>query len=72
MRKDLFKARTVTRWTIVIIPIIIIFLLMFISQYIVYLPVKSRSPMVWLFIIDLIIGKPLGYKFRQKKNVVLL
>jgi hypothetical protein len=68
MLKDLFKASSIPRWTIVVIPFIIMFLLMFITQYVVYFPVKSGSSMIWLLIIGIIIGIPLGYKFRLKKK----
>jgi len=68
MQKDLFNASAIPRWLIILIPIIIVFSLMFISQYLTYLPVKSGSSMLWLLLIGLIIGLPLGYKFRLNKK----
>jgi hypothetical protein len=68
MLKYLFKAGSIPRWFIVIIPFIIVFLLMALTQYLVYFPVKNGTSMIWLLIIGLIVGIPLGYKFRLKKK----
>jgi hypothetical protein len=68
MPKKLFEASSIPRWIIAIIPFAIIFLIVFISQYVFYLPVKSGTSMIWLLIIGLIVGIPLGYKFRLKKK----
>jgi hypothetical protein len=66
--EKLFEPRPVRRLVIIAVPIIIIVFLTIFTQYIMFFPVKSSSAMPWLLLIGLIIGVPLGYKFRLKKR----
>ena len=65
----LFKPSTVPKSLLFGMPFIVAIIVALFTQYVVVLPLKSSSAVPGLILVGLIIGVPLAYKFRAKKNL---